>query len=112
MGRIAALLVASLLALPTAAHAACPGDCDGDIQVTVDELQKLVLIVLRDPPDACLAGDLDRNGRVTVEELIVAINAALVGCPPERTATPTSTPAPPTPTSTPSPSQSSTMAGL
>lgn len=100
MTRVAALLLAGVLGALTPAHAACPGDCNGDRQVTVDELQRLVIIILGGDLERCRAGDLDRNGRITVEELVVAINAALTGCPPEHTATPTATPPPPTATAT------------
>ncbi len=66
-----------------AAHAAaCPGDCDANGAVTIDELVTGVGQALGDPPvTACPAFDLNADGAVTIDELIGAVNAALNGCP-------------------------------
>jgi hypothetical protein len=69
------------LPLPTATPPWCPGDCDGDGQVTVGELIEGVRMSLGGfGVEDCKA--LDRNGdvMVTVEELIAAVQAALTGC--------------------------------
>jgi hypothetical protein len=60
----------------------CPGDCDGNGQVTVGELVTLVNIALGStPPSACMAGDTDSSNDITVDEIIAAVNGALAGCP-------------------------------
>jgi glucose/arabinose dehydrogenase len=102
--------------------AACVGDCAGDGMVSIGDLVTGVNIALgAQPVSACAAMDLDENGRVTVDELLRAVNAALDGCMVTPTpsggatgtpiigGTPTlplpptnsPTPAPPTPTATP-----------
>jgi hypothetical protein len=82
---------------------ACGGDCNGDSEVTVDELVRGVAIALASTPLIECPG-LDRNGdgAVTVDELLAAVNEALTGCPKSTaTATPTATPPVPTPSPTP-----------
>jgi hypothetical protein len=60
----------------------CPGDCNGDGQVTVNELIVGVNISLGSAPiSECPAFDTSGDGTVTVSELIQAVNAALAGCP-------------------------------
>lgn len=60
----------------------CPGDCDGNGVVSVDELVRMVNIALeRQPVSNCLAGDLTGNGSIAINELVTAVNAALRGCP-------------------------------
>jgi hypothetical protein len=47
----------------------------------VDELLTLVNIVLNNAPvSACLAGDLNHDDQVTINEILTAVNAALSGC--------------------------------
>ena len=61
----------------------CPGDCDGDGAVTVDELIAGVALALDGGSlGACGALDTDGDARVTVPELIAAVAAALNGCDP------------------------------
>lgn len=70
----------ALLAAPPAALA-CPGDCDGDGAVTVDELIAGVNVLLGTAPLAgCAAADRDGDGAVTVAELIAAVGALQDGC--------------------------------
>lgn len=60
----------------------CPGDCDGDGSVTVDELLRGVNIALGQAPiGECPAFDADGDGEVRVDDLVAAITAALQGCP-------------------------------
>lgn len=77
---------ASPTATPTLTRApgsACPGDCNGDGQVTIDELVKGVNIALgQQLLAACPAFDRGGDGQVTIDDLIAAVNAALTGCPP------------------------------
>ena len=71
---------AVLMAAP-ALRVACPGDCSGDLKVTVDELIVGVNIALGTTnPQVCSAMDRGGNGAVEVDELITAINATLDGC--------------------------------
>lgn len=67
---------------------ACPGDCDGDGQVLVDELIRGVNIALGvEDWTSCTALDRDFSSTVTVDEILAAVGAALGGCPaPQRTA--------------------------
>lgn len=77
-------LAGTALIAPTDATArtSCPGDCNGDREVTVDELVRGVNIALiTQPVDACPAFDRDGNSEVTVDELVLAVNRALDGCP-------------------------------
>ena len=70
-----------LLAAPSFAQS-CPGDCDGDGAVTVDELIRAVVISLGDRPLAdCTAADRGGDGSVTIDELVAAVDAGLSGCP-------------------------------
>jgi ELWxxDGT repeat protein/cysteine-rich repeat protein len=62
-------------AIPT-----CVGDCSGDGIVTIDELLSMVAAMLGDTNTACVAGDADRNGGITVDETITAVTHALRGC--------------------------------
>lgn len=78
----------------------CPGDCDGDGQVRVHELVRLVRAVLDvgqpcliepwlcPPPDSCLGLDANEDGVVTADELtraiarfVESVRSALEGCP-------------------------------
>jgi len=61
----------------------CPGDCDGDGQVAITDLVIAVGIALDGrAPLACPAVDGNVDARVTVDELVRAVSAALTGCPP------------------------------
>ncbi len=61
---------------------ACAGDCNGDGEVTVDEIVWLVVLALSGgPQDDCARGDTNRDGAITVDEVIAAVNRALAGCP-------------------------------
>jgi hypothetical protein len=59
----------------------CLGDCDGLGGVTVDEIIKGVDIALGTATfDTCAQFDLDRDGLVTINELVTAVSNALHGC--------------------------------
>jgi len=59
----------------------CPGDCNGDGVVGVNELVTAVNISLGNRPvDACTAADRNGNGQVAINELISAVRSALDGC--------------------------------
>lgn len=107
---------------PTATPMPCTGNCDGGPAVSVDELVRGVGIALEQLPlRLCEAFDATGDGRVSVEELVQAVNNALNGCrvaPPSRSATPvvsptaspshTLLPASPTATTSSSPTRTST----
>lgn len=74
----------------------CNGDCDGDGTLTVDELVRVVAIALGDRSiDECPSADVSGERLITVEEIIIATQYALNGCPAPETATPTATETPP-----------------
>lgn len=61
---------------------ACPGDCDGDRTVGVDELILGVNIATNaQPMSACPAFDTNGTGTVEIDDIVAAVNAALRGCP-------------------------------
>ena len=60
----------------------CIGDCNGNGEVTVDELIKGVNAALGTlPVSVCLLLDANGDGTVTVDEIVKAVNATLNGCP-------------------------------
>ena len=60
---------------------ACPGDCDRDEQVTVNELITMVNIALDIVGlEQCPAGDVDDNASITVNEIVTSVTRALNGC--------------------------------
>ena len=61
----------------------CVGDCDGDGQVTVDEVILGVNIALGNTLlTQCPALDGNLDSLLTIEELVRGVNDALFGCPP------------------------------
>jgi hypothetical protein len=67
--------------IPTPTPVPCVGDCNGDGEVTVDELLTMVNIALGNlPVTSCSAGDGNGDGEVTVDEILLATNNALRGC--------------------------------
>lgn len=60
----------------------CPGDCDGDGQVVINELVLGVGVALgAQPLSACDAFDTNASGGVEINELVAGVRAALDGCP-------------------------------
>lgn len=60
----------------------CAGDCNGDHEVTVDELVVGVGVGLGDRLIAdCPQMDADHDGTLTIDELVRAVSNALDGCP-------------------------------
>lgn len=89
-------LVPLLLAASPAGGLICSGDCDENGSLTVDELVRVVAIALGDRTiDECPSADVSGERLITVEEIIIATQYALNGCPPADTATPTPTATPP-----------------
>jgi hypothetical protein len=59
----------------------CTGDCDGNLLVTVDEIIAGINIALgRVDVGNCQPFDTNLDGRVTVDEIVSAVRAALQGC--------------------------------
>jgi hypothetical protein len=59
----------------------CPGDCNGDAAVAVNELVLGVNIALNGlPVSRCPALERDGSGAVDIAELVAAVSAALLGC--------------------------------
>ena len=83
----------------------CTGDCDGDRQVAISELIRLVNIALGAADGStCPAGDRDADGAITIPEIIGAVHNSLHGCGPAPVPSPTATPtSTPTSTTTPTP---------
>lgn len=66
---------------PTPTTSLCAGDCDGNGEVTINELVQAVAIALgRSPTDACRAADANADGTVAINELVAAVRSALGGC--------------------------------
>lgn len=64
-----------------AGPAACPGDCNGDAGVTIDEVIVGVRIAVGiEPVSSCAALDADASESVTVDELVAAVQRVLAGC--------------------------------
>ncbi|MCX8071181.1 MAG: OmcA/MtrC family decaheme c-type cytochrome [Candidatus Binatia bacterium] len=97
---IAAVVAFALGASSRPAGAICVSDCNGDGEVTVDEVVTAVNIALGSAAiAACPAADSNGDQTVSIEEILQAVIAVLQGCP---QASPTATPtaAEPTPTPT------------
>lgn len=61
--------------------APCDGDCNNDLEVTVDELLIMVNIAAgTSPASQCTPGDLDGDRTITVDEILAAVTAGLFGC--------------------------------
>jgi len=59
----------------------CVGECNGNGQVTVDEILTMVNIALGNAQlSDCNAGDANGDGAITVDEILAAVNNALNGC--------------------------------
>jgi len=77
-----AALVALSFAVLTPAHALCPGDCNGDGLVTVDEVIRGVNLALGSGTyRTCPPVDTNGDSEVTVDELVTSVNQALNACP-------------------------------
>lgn len=80
--RAVAVAAATWCLLAVTPALACPGDCDGNGQVTIAELIRGVNIALGNfPASNCAAADRNGNGVVAINELIAAVDASLNGCP-------------------------------
>src|SRR5690242_2569067 len=86
------LLVMTLSQTRAAGQTTCPGDCNGDGVVTVDEVILMVNVALGSAAvSTCEAGDVNGDGQITVDDILAAVNSALNACP---GGMPTNTPTP------------------
>lgn len=61
----------------------CAADCNGDLQVDIEELIKGVAIALgKSSLEGCAAADTSEDGRVSISEVVAGIDNALAGCRP------------------------------
>jgi hypothetical protein len=59
----------------------CTGDCDGDGMVSVEDLVTGVNVLLgHSAASTCAALEGNRDGAVTIEQLVIAVGNALRGC--------------------------------
>jgi predicted outer membrane repeat protein len=66
---------------PTPTTAICDGDCGDDGEVTIDDLVLMVKIALgQTEVSVCSAGDRDHSETITIDEILVAVDHALIGC--------------------------------
>lgn len=73
-------LAATITMAPSITPALCVGDCNGDGQVTVNELIQMVNIALGNlAVSVCTAGDPNGDGEITVNEIVAGVNVALSG---------------------------------
>src|SRR5437867_2096236 len=68
--------------MPTFVLPPCLGDCDRTHDVTIADIILMTNVVLGGTPlSACVAGDGDGDGAITVDEIVAAVAMALNGCP-------------------------------
>jgi len=61
--------------------ATCPGDCNDDQMVAINELVLGVNIALGSAAaSSCSAADADSDGKIVISELVTSVNRALDGC--------------------------------
>jgi hypothetical protein len=58
----------------------CRADCDGDDAIAIGELIRLVALALGIPASDCPAADPASEGCVTIDQIVFAVNEALIGC--------------------------------
>jgi hypothetical protein len=77
-----ALSLAVALIAPVRCVARCQGDCNADGAVSSDDLlQDMLLGLGMTTTGSCASVDVNRNGIITVDELLGAVDAAVEGCP-------------------------------
>lgn len=60
----------------------CPGDCNGDRQVTIGEVQMAAnVFLLKASVDSCSQADFNEDGRVSIAEVLRSANSFRFGCP-------------------------------
>ncbi len=77
------IVIAAVVAPPARASTpACVGDCDGDGQVTINELITAVIrmIAITGTGPTCPALDVNGDGSIEISEIVAAVNSNLYGC--------------------------------
>jgi hypothetical protein len=60
----------------------CPGDCNLDATVTIDELVMVTAMARGEgPSDQCVSADANRDGRVRIDDIVNAVRRSMIGCP-------------------------------
>lgn len=73
---------ATATSIETPLSSPCAGDCDGSGQVLINEIVTLVNIALEKvSPDACHNGETDHHNGIAINEIVAAVNSAVLGCP-------------------------------
>jgi hypothetical protein len=68
-------------ATPRPTETGCAGDCTGDGTVTISDLITLVNVALGTAAiNACSDGDVNHDGLIKVNEIVIAVNHARGGC--------------------------------
>jgi hypothetical protein len=81
-GVILMLVVVTVLPARAGASASCPGDCNGDGAVGIEELIAALDRGLgRSSPAGCDEFDLGGDGTVEIHEILQLVRTALAGCP-------------------------------
>lgn len=62
------------------AAAICSGDCQGDHEVSIDDLLCAVDALLTQAASGCLCADADGDGSAHIGEIVIAVHNALTGC--------------------------------
>ena len=65
---------------PTPPPVACIGSCDGDAEVTVNEITTLVNITLGDADASACESGIPTGADVNITLIVQAVNNALDGC--------------------------------
>lgn len=66
----------------TPVQAACPGDCDGNGVVPINEVQRVANIYLETQPlSQCTRADRNNDGMVAINEVVLASNSYQFDCP-------------------------------
>jgi hypothetical protein len=68
------------LTVSAAPVCSCPGDCDGNSVVTIEEVVGAVVSAIHGAATGCLCVDTNHDGRVTIDEVLRSVDAALKGC--------------------------------
>jgi hypothetical protein len=80
-GNVPALGENGLVFVDAMASTSCPGDCDESGGVDVAEMLAAVNAALGDSPvDSCTAADVNRDGQITIDEILSAVQSAMMGC--------------------------------
>jgi len=96
----------------TAGLGACPGDCNGDGQVSWTEVMQVVRgLMSRTAVNSCVAADVDGDGRAGFDDVAAALKAMREGCPDVAAEPPPETSPTPTPTATNTPTPTATPPG-